>query len=54
MKEYKNLEKTFKDHLEKYGQEAGATKGEVNRIERQLEQYRKILEDRGAFSKTNK
>jgi RHS repeat-associated protein len=52
MKEYKNLEKTFKDHLEKYGQEAGATKGEVNRIERQLEQYRKILEDRGALPKT--
>jgi RHS repeat-associated protein len=47
IKEYKKFEGTFQKHLEKYGQKAGQTTGEVNRIERQLEQYRKILEQRG-------
>jgi RHS repeat-associated protein len=47
VKEYKNLQKTNFEHLKKYGQQPGKTTGEVNRIERQLEQYEKILESRG-------
>jgi hypothetical protein len=46
-KEYKNLFKTYKEHLEKYRQEALKTTRETNRIERQLQQYKEILEGRG-------
>jgi hypothetical protein len=45
--EYDNLWKTYRKHLEKYGQEPGQTTGETNRMERQLQEYRRILEGRG-------
>ncbi len=45
--EYKSLLKTYRKHLDKYGQQPGQTSGEVNRIERQLHEYRRILEGRG-------
>jgi hypothetical protein len=47
MKEYGNLMKTYQQHLKKYGQKAGETMGETNRMERELETMRKILEGRG-------
>ena len=45
--EYKNLLKTFQQHLQKYCQQPGKTAGECNRIERQLGEYRRVLECRG-------
>ena len=44
---YKNLLKTYNKHLIKYGQKPGKTTGETNRIERQLQQYQRILRDKG-------
>ena len=49
IQEHNNFLKTFLDHLRKYRQQPGNTVGEVNRIERQLEAYRKILELRGVL-----
>jgi hypothetical protein len=47
MKEYGNLMKTYQQHLKKYRQKAGETMGETNRMERELEAMRKMLEGRG-------
>jgi hypothetical protein len=44
---YKNLKKTYVEHLQKYGQTAGNTSGETNRMERELEQMKLILQSRG-------
>ena len=47
IKVYRNLLKTYSTHLEKYGQQPGQTTGETNRMERELQEYRSILERRG-------
>jgi RHS repeat-associated protein len=44
---YKNLKNTYVKHLQKYGQTAGNTSGETNRMERELEQMKTILQSRG-------
>jgi len=44
---YKNLLRTYVEHLAKYGQTAGETMGETNRMERELFEMKKILEARG-------
>ena len=44
---YENLKNTYEKHLEKYGQTAGSTMGETNRMERELAAMREILESRG-------
>jgi len=45
--QYESLKKTYEEHLQKYGQEPGKTSGETERIEKQLQEYRQILEKRG-------
>ncbi len=45
--EYNNLLRTYREHLKKYGQLPGHTSGEVERIERQVEEYKKMLQERG-------
>ncbi len=44
---YKNLQKTYEKHLLKYGQKPGQTTGETNRIERELREMQRILQQRG-------
>jgi RHS repeat-associated protein len=44
---YNNLKKTYLEHLAKYGQTAGQTTGETNRMERELNEMRRILASRG-------
>lgn len=44
---YGNLKRTYMEDLQKYGQTAGNTSGETNRMERELEQMRAILRSRG-------
>ncbi len=47
IEEYNRFLQTYIEHLAKYGQQPGETFGEVNRIERQIQEYRRILESRG-------
>jgi len=44
---YEGLLKTYWKHLSKYGQTPGATWGETNRMERELQEMQRILADRG-------
>lgn len=50
---YRNLFRTYEQHLEKYGQTAGATAGETNRMERELAEMRRILGGRGRTFESN-
>lgn len=51
IKEYKHRRNKYEKHLVKYKQKPGETTGETNRMERELQEVKKILEKRGVCSK---
>jgi hypothetical protein len=44
---YNRLKKTYEQHLQKYGQTAGRTAGETNRMEEELRAMKETLRGRG-------
>ena len=47
IKEYTEVLRTYREHLQKYRQVEGRTTGETNRLERELQHMRNILRERG-------